>query len=81
MVTSGTEAGMVMDFRDLNTIVKAVAIEKYDHQDLNSLFVNPTAEIVAQKISEDIQYALPDPYLVERVALYETDNSYAEVIR
>lgn len=46
------ENGIVADFTDLKELVKNEVVDKYDHQNLNDYFGNPTAEVMAQKFFE-----------------------------
>ncbi|MDH3283492.1 MAG: 6-carboxytetrahydropterin synthase QueD [Acidobacteriota bacterium] len=41
------EQGMVIDFGDLDTAVERHVLERVDHQHLNDLLENPTAEWIA----------------------------------
>jgi len=66
--------GMVIDFKELKQIVKDRVIEKYDHQNLNDFFENPSAELVAMKIWEDIAQELP--VKLYEVTLWETAESF-----
>ena len=78
------DQGMVMDFGDLKVIVNEHIINILDHSLLNDLFPVPTAEIMAQWI-----WVTLDVFIIElekkrvklkRIRLYETSNSYAEVM-
>lgn len=74
------KCGMILDFKDLKKIVKEVAIDKYDHSNLNDFFPNPTAEIMVEQIANDILSRLGpilNCYLVS-CKLWETSTSYAE---
>ena len=74
------KCGMIIDFKDLKKIVNEVAVNKYDHANLNDFFQNPTAEIMVRQIAEDIICNLhnnPDISLLS-VKLWETTTSYAE---
>ena len=75
---NSSHCGMIMDFKDLKSIIKEVA-GKYDHSNLNDFFPNPTAEIMVEKIAGDIERELI-PYEVSLVScrLWETATSYAE---
>lgn len=78
--TKDPKCGMIIDFKDLKEIVKEVAVDKYDHSNLNEFFSNPTAEIMVNQIAEDIMEKLPiDVYLVS-CKLWETTTSYAQFI-
>ena len=67
------EDGMGMDFKDLKTLAKEKVIERYDHQNLNDFFENPSAELVAMKIWEDLAGELP--VRLYEVVLWETAES------
>ena len=71
------KCGMIMDFKDLKTVVKSV-VDKYDHCNLNDYFENPTAEIMVTDIGEEILSRLPFNVNLSSVKLWETDSSYAE---
>ena len=70
--------GMVVDFKDLKAIVKSVAVDKYDHSNLNEFFPNPTAEIMVKQIAVDIMSKLPQGVYLMSCKLWETSTSYAE---
>lgn len=72
------KCGMILDFKDLKNIVKEVAVDKYDHSDLNNFFQNPTAEIMVEKIATDIMNKLPEGNYLVSCKLWETSTSYAE---
>jgi len=62
------ETGMVMDFAELEAVVKSHALEQLDHTHLNDLLEIPSAEHIAQWIWRHLAPQLPG--LVE-VTLYE----------
>jgi 6-pyruvoyltetrahydropterin/6-carboxytetrahydropterin synthase len=68
------EDGMVLDFKELKSLVKEKVVDKYDHQNLNDFFENPSAELIAMKIWEDLK-DLPSGKLFE-VVLWETADSF-----
>ncbi|MFO8052449.1 MAG: 6-carboxytetrahydropterin synthase QueD [Candidatus Omnitrophota bacterium] len=72
--------GMVIDFRQLKKITGLV-IEELDHKCLNDLEyfkVNtPSSEIIAQYIYEKINKQLPQNCQLDKVRVWETDNSCA----
>lgn len=68
------EDGMVLDFKELKALVKEKVVDKYDHQNLNDFFENPSAELIAMKIWEDLK-DLPVGKLYE-VVLWETADSF-----
>ena len=76
--------GMVMDFGDLKAIVKKHVLDKFDHSNLNDFFEIPTAEHMIHWIYLTLDVHITDEWKskinVERVRLYETSNSYVEVI-
>lgn len=72
------KCGMIIDFKDLKQIVKEVAVDKYDHSNLNDFFENPTAEIMVKTIACDIISKLPKGVHLISVKLWETESSYAE---
>lgn len=72
---------MVMDFKELKHLVDAEVVNKLDHFYLNDIYPQPTAEVMAIDIYERISNALPTDCTLEKVRLYETEDSYAEVCR
>lgn len=75
---SHTKCGMIMDFKDLNNLVKSNIISKLDHAHLNTLFSNPTAEIMVNFIADTLNEILPKGVKLVSVKLWETSTSYAE---
>ena len=65
--------GMVIDFVELKRIVKERALDKLDHTSLNDLMENPTAELVAKWIWDQLG-EIPGVKLYE-VKLWESANS------
>lgn len=80
-----SKCGMIIDFKDLKQIVEEVAVDKYDHQDLNDFFENPTAEIMVMQIALDIMDRLNklsnSNISLVSCRLWETATSYAEYTR
>lgn len=74
-----TNAGMVMDFGDLKDLVNDLIIDKFDHQDLNIHFDNPTAEIMANWIFQKIDDNIPSTVRLVKVLLWETGTAFVEV--
>ena len=76
-----SKCGMIIDFKDLKSVVNESVIKKYDHSNLNDFFPNPTAEIMVRKIASDIIEEMvlreTNTSLVS-VKLWETSTSYAE---
>ena len=73
----GPATGMVMDFADLDGTIERVVVGPLDHTYLNDVLdVVPTAEGIAAWAFASLRAAgLP----VERVRLWETPTSYADV--
>lgn len=68
------EDGMVMDFVRLKSIVKEDVIDRYDHQNLNDFFENPSAENVVMQIWNDLK-GMKEAKLYE-LTLWETPDSF-----
>jgi 6-pyruvoyltetrahydropterin/6-carboxytetrahydropterin synthase len=75
--TSGSDAGMVADFRKVSDVVKKEIVEPWDHTFLNDMVsFTTTAELLAEECMRRLKNAgLP----VSRVRLWETAKCYAEV--
>lgn len=72
--------GMVMDFKDLKEAVQRAVVDVLDHRYLNDLFAfETTAENLAHWVWERLEEA--GLRGLERVRLWETPNSFAEVGR
>lgn len=73
---SGPKTNMIIDFQDLNNIVKPMIVEYLDHKFLNETLNSdsPTAEFIAQWIFDYLEPQLPHLYAV---TLYETATSKA----
>lgn len=75
------ESGMIMDFKELKSIVNEEVISRLDHQDLTEFFVinnrtvNATAEIMSKWIYERLERRIDE---IHRVQLWETIDSSAE---
>lgn len=69
---------MVIDFKNLKNVVKAAIIDTHDHEDLNKLYSNPTAEIMVVEMFSTIRKWLPKDVKLESVKLWETSTSFAE---
>lgn len=72
------ERGMVMDFHELDTIMKPI-IETLDHSHLNDIRVNPTAEDIATYINKRLYDGLKARNLVvriESITLWETEKAF-----
>lgn len=64
-------SGLAIDFGDVKQVVQARVLARLDHRSLNDLLENPTAELLAVWIWDEIAAGLPG--LVE-VELHETAN-------
>lgn len=78
IIKDGPKQGMILDFKDLKKIVKDNVVDRLDHADLNTLYENPTAEIMVVDIAQSIMQKLPKDIYLESVKLWETEDSYAE---
>lgn len=73
-----TEA-MVCDFSHLKKLINEVVVNNYDHRDLNLFFGQPTAEVIAIQIFNDLKNKIgKSDFSVYSVKLWETEDSYAE---
>ncbi|TML41352.1 MAG: 6-carboxytetrahydropterin synthase QueD [Actinobacteria bacterium] len=68
--------GVVMDFDDLSTVVEREVVEPWDHQLLNDLIENPTAELLAQEAWKRLEAAGLN---VVGLRLWETPDSAVEL--
>lgn len=82
--------GMVVDFVNLNKLVKSVVLEKFDHKMLNQVFpethpchTTPTAENLLAEIHSLLKPAILVDFgsaiKLGRITLWETPNCYATV--
>lgn len=63
--------GVVIDFREIKSIVQTQVIDKLDHRFLNDIIKNPTAENIAIWIWQRLK-----PHLnLYEIKLYETPDS------
>jgi 6-pyruvoyltetrahydropterin/6-carboxytetrahydropterin synthase len=76
--THGPACGMVMDFEEVEGIVDERVIAKLDHQTLNDIVDNPTAENVLLWIWRQLDGNLPG---FEEAVLWETPRSCARLCR
>jgi 6-pyruvoyltetrahydropterin/6-carboxytetrahydropterin synthase len=67
-----TKTGMVIDFRNLSSIVDEAVISRLDHSDLNETIPNPTAENIAVWVYESLKPELKGLYEVQ---LWESEKS------
>lgn len=83
--TNGPQKGMILDFSDLKDIVNKFILNQLDHSVINDYYDNPTAENLADWIFQVLDEALQTKFSTEEVYLesvrvYESDDSYAEVV-
>lgn len=71
--------GIVMDFGDLKKIVETYVINQLDHSYLNKTFKNPTAELMALKIFEEIKKHLTKKVKLVELQLFESPTTWATV--
>lgn len=72
--------GVLVDFDDLKSMVTEAVLERYDHQFLNDFIQNPTAEIVAQQIWNDLGTQAGTASLkLCHLRLWETPNCSVEI--
>ena len=68
--------GMVIDFAAMKKIVEDKVIEKLDHQALNELFENPTAEHIIEWIGTQLKGLLP----LYSLRLWEGQGKWVEIL-
>ena len=73
--------GVVWDFSDMKGFINTYVTHVLDHQDLNEMFSNPTAELMVQTIWTKLSGKMPSGIALERLRLYEGGDGYAEVRR
>ena len=81
LISAGSETGMITDFGKMKHNIKRWLIDHIDHNILNDVFPNltPTAESLVNKFWDILVSNLPDSIILEKVRLWETPNSYAEI--
>lgn len=72
--TGGSARGMIEDFDTVKTIVRREVIDVLDHQTLNELIENPTAEHIVLWIWKALA---PHVHGLDEVVLWETASSCA----
>ncbi|MDD3067134.1 MAG: 6-carboxytetrahydropterin synthase QueD [Candidatus Gracilibacteria bacterium] len=65
--------GMILDFAEVKKIVTAKVLDKLDHNDLNKIIPNPTAENIAAWVWRELAEALP----LHEIQIWETENCSA----
>jgi 6-pyruvoyltetrahydropterin/6-carboxytetrahydropterin synthase len=73
---SGPAQGMVEDFDVISTIVREAVIERLDHTCLNDMLPNPTAELIARWIWEQLEPKIPGLF---EATLWETAGACAVI--
>jgi 6-pyruvoyltetrahydropterin/6-carboxytetrahydropterin synthase len=68
--------GMVVDFAKMKEIVETDVLEKLDHQALNEIFENPTAEHILEWISTQLKGKLP----LSSLRLWEGQGTWVEIL-
>lgn len=76
--TEGPARGMVEDFDTIKQVVRAYVVDVLDHQTLNDLIENPTAERIVLWMWERLAPHLPG---LSELVLWETANSSATLAR
>lgn len=69
--------GMVVDFDELASAVSELVLSRYDHQLLNDLFDNPTAEVIASETWKVLEAA---GLALVGLRLWETPDSSVELL-
>ena len=67
LIKTGAKTDMVMDYADINKVLKPFVEECLDHQYLNEStgLENPTSEAIAQWIYQKLKSELPELYSIE----------------
>lgn len=76
--SDGPARGMIEDFDSIKRIVRASVVDVLDHQHLNELIENPTAEHIAMWIWRALETQLTG---LDEIVLWETATSCAVVQR
>lgn len=69
--------GIVIDFADLDEIVRREVIDRFDHCYLNDLLDNPTAELIAADAWKSLEAAGLE---LSSLRLWETPDSSVELL-
>jgi 6-pyruvoyltetrahydropterin/6-carboxytetrahydropterin synthase len=72
--TDGPARGMIVDFDEIDRIVRHETIDRLDHQTLNDFIENPTAERIIMWIWRRLETALDG---LDELVLWETPTSCA----
>lgn len=83
LISEGSSEGMIIDFGDLNRIVKEEILDKVDHHCLNDLFTfRTTSENLAVHFFAVLSERLQASNIVlDRILLWESSTSCVEVER
>jgi len=68
------ENGIIIDFDSLVPLVHRVVLERLDHHDLNEIIENPTAELIAEWIFNQLEPAIQG---LSEIRVWETSESAA----
>ena len=74
--------GMIINYKDLSSVVKQAVLDRFDHSFLNEVVELPTSEVLVKYIANQIDQVLirdyPGTVKLVKVTLYETPTSYIE---
>ena len=81
LFSDGPSKGMLIDFKDLDDMIKGLIIEDLDHKYLNDIVGNPTAENLILWIIHRLRTmtTLGNSIRFYRIRLWENHKSYVEV--
>lgn len=71
------EHGVVVDFDELHRVVRSEVVDRYDHQHLNELMDNPTAELLAHDAWKRLEAVGLE---IVRLRVWETPESSVELL-
>jgi len=64
-------SGMILDFTEIDAVVRREIIDRVDHRDLNDFLENPTAELIVRWFWELLEEKLPG---LHAIRVWEIDN-------
>ena len=71
--------GLLVDFGDFKNVVGSWLDMNYDHKNLNTFIANPTSEIIAMRMFNELKTIFENMCVtVHKVRLYESDTSYTD---
>ena len=80
LCTSGPKKGMLMDYYDIGVLMKEY-VEVLDHRNLNDIWDNPTSEVIAESLYDQMRQKVEDltggRAHLWAVHVSETENSLA----